>query len=78
MTRLVLAAVAMALVATTSADAGPRQKSHKPEARAWQSATVAARAYETANRPSWAGPNECFTDDGYGRFWPCSAGPCGR
>ena len=21
---------------------------------------------------------ECYTDDGYGRFWPCSGGPCGR
>ena len=70
MTRII-AAVAMALVATTSADAAPRNKSQKPEVRAWQSAPVAAR-------PSWAGPNECFTDDGYGRFWPCGAGPCGR
>lgn len=26
------------------------------------------------NRPYWANPNECFTDDGGGRFRPCSAG----
>jgi hypothetical protein len=26
------------------------------------------------NRPYWAAPNECFTDDGGGRFRPCSAG----
>ena len=25
---------------------------------------------------AWAGPNECFTDDGYGRYAPCS-GTCG-
>jgi hypothetical protein len=58
-------------------DAAAR-KSARPEARAVQSTPAAARAYEFANRPSWAGPNECFTDDGYGRFWPCSAGPCPR
>jgi hypothetical protein len=23
-------------------------------------------------RPAWAGPNECFTDEGYGRYVPCS------
>jgi hypothetical protein len=21
--------------------------------------------------PSWAGPNECWTDEGYGRYAPC-------
>lgn len=26
------------------------------------------------NRPYWANPNECFTDEGGGRFRPCSAG----
>ena len=22
--------------------------------------------------PAWAGPNECWTDEGYGRYAPCS------
>jgi hypothetical protein len=22
--------------------------------------------------PAWAGPNDCFTDEGYGRYAPCS------
>jgi hypothetical protein len=25
-------------------------------------------------RPAWAGPNECFTDEGYGRYTPCDIG----
>jgi hypothetical protein len=25
-------------------------------------------------RPIWAGPAECYTDEGYGRYWPCGAG----
>ena len=74
MTRIIIVAVAVAL-AGTGAEAAARRK---PEARSLQSAAVAARAYEVANRPSWAGPNDCYTDDGYGRFWPCSGGPCGR
>ena len=76
MTRIIIVAVAVAL-SGASADAAAR-KSARPEARALQSAPVAARGYAFANRPSWAAPGECFTDDGYGRFWPCSAGPCGK
>ena len=77
MTRLI-AAVAIALVATASADAAPRHKSQN--ARAWQSTAVAAHSWAPGFvrpvGPSWAGPNECFTDDGYGRYAPCS-GTCG-
>jgi hypothetical protein len=29
------------------------------------------------NRPYWAAPGECFTDDGGGRFRPCNAGDGG-
>jgi hypothetical protein len=24
--------------------------------------------------PPWAGPNQCFTDEGYGRYQSCDAG----
>jgi hypothetical protein len=24
--------------------------------------------------PPWAMPNECYTDEGYGRYTPCSLG----
>ena len=71
MTRIIIVAVALAL-SGTSAEAAAR-KSARPEARALQSAPVAARAYAFANRPSWAAPGECFTDDGYGRYRSCSA-----
>src|SRR5262245_40362536 len=73
-TRIIILAVAATLVATTGAQAAARKA---PKAQAWQTAAVAARPITPA-RPSWAGPNDCFTDDGYGRFWPCSGGPCGR
>ena len=35
-------------------------------------APVAGRALgDNQTGPIWRGPNECFTDDGYGRFTPC-------
>ncbi len=76
----IIAAVAIALVATASADAAPRNKSQN-EARAWQSTVVAAHSWAPGFvrpvGPSWAGPNECFTDDGYGRFCAVQRRPCG-
>jgi hypothetical protein len=26
------------------------------------------------SRPGWASPQQCFTDEGYGRFTPCDTG----
>ena len=37
-----------------------------------QSAPVMQPA--VANRPVWAAPQQCYTDDGYGRFLPCDVG----
>jgi hypothetical protein len=74
MIRVFLVMSAIVLVASTGADAAARKTS---KAGAWQTAAVAARAVTPA-RPAWANASECFTDDGYGRFWPCGAGPCGR
>ena len=74
MIRILIVTSAVVLLAGTGAEAAAR-KNAKPAG--WQTAAVAARTVMSV-RPSWAGPNDCFTDDGYGRFWPCGAGPCGR
>jgi hypothetical protein len=62
------------LVGSAGAEAAPRKNA---KAGGWQTAAVAAHAI-APTRPAWANANECFVDDGYGRFWPCSGGPCGR
>src|SRR4051794_20626450 len=31
-------------------------------------------AQATPNRPYWASPMECYFDEGYGRFTPCTGG----
>ena len=72
----IIIVVALAVAGASSADAATR-KSARPQAHALQTAVVAARPIAPA-RPSWAAAGECYTDDGYGRFWPCSGGPCGR
>jgi hypothetical protein len=37
-----------------------------------------APVYLRTPGPPWAMPNECFTDEGYGRFTPCDRGGRGR
>jgi len=72
MTRILI--VMFAITVSTGAEAAPR-KSAKMEA--WQTTVVAGRPMTPA-RPAWANPNDCFTDDGYGRFLPCSLACGGR
>jgi hypothetical protein len=57
-----------------SADAATRHKAkHHAQPPAARQAPVIPRDVST-NRPRWASPQQCFTDDGYGRFTPCEGG----
>jgi len=79
MTRtLLLAAVALSLIApAATADAASRQKhkrQHKESVRPVQQPYVYPwRAPVDLRRrgPPWAMPNECYNDEGYGRWTPC-------
>jgi len=65
---LAISAIAPASAATRHRDAGPSEP-YLTEA------PVAARASGyTQTGPVWRAPNECFTDEGYGRFGSCDAG----
>jgi len=82
---LAAAAISLALPAATTADAASRYKNkhyrhhyygaayapgyYGPGYRTWQ-APVQMRT----PGPIWAMPNECYTDEGYGRYTPCSLG----
>ena len=63
---LAVATIATSLIATlATADAASRHKRHHQDRMA---------SSHTSMRPvgpSWAGPNQCFTDEGYGRFSSC-------
>ena len=66
MTRLLaIASIAVSLASVTAADAASRHKHH---ARMAYSHVVMAPQVG----PIWSGPNQCWTDEGYGRYAPCS------
>ncbi len=74
MHRLALFAAAGIVIATMSpADAAAR---HKHKVRVAPAVTQRAPVMQPAfaNRPIWAAPQQCFTDEGYGRFVPCDVG----
>lgn len=76
MIKLLFAAVtALSLAGVSGADAAPK---HKRQPLRHHHAPVAyipaAPALMQTPRPIWAGPAECYTDEGYGRYWPCGAG----
>jgi hypothetical protein len=69
MTRILFAAAALTLVGIGAVQSAPRSKGR-------QGAGAPARLQGPVaipTRPAWAAPGECFTDDGYGRFRPCSS-----
>jgi hypothetical protein len=78
--RLALLALLAALVIGLSGVASANAARHKKvRAAAPPPAPVYAQpasrpATRPTNRPTWAAPQECLTDDGYGRFLPCAIG----
>lgn len=87
---LLLAATAISLIVpVATADAGSRHKHYRHHQGAWHGAGYYgpriyggprysggwnAPVYLRTPGPPWAMPNECYTDEGYGRFTPCSLG----
>jgi hypothetical protein len=75
---------ALAVGASVPASAATRHRTPAPTASSepyspyapyMTESAVAGRALgDNQIGPSWRGPNECFTDDGYGRFTSCDAG----
>jgi hypothetical protein len=63
---LIAVAAATALMGAASADAGSRHK----HARGYHAYPAYAHIPQVG--PIWAGPNQCWTDEGYGRYAVCS------
>jgi len=66
MHRILLTAALATVVAGTAAQAASRHKHHHRH-----QAYVAAQVAPARVGPVWAGPNQCFTDEGYGRYASC-------
>jgi len=77
-TKIILAVAALVIAGAGAADAAGKHK------RKWvrhhaPAAYMPASPYAIPGpRPIWAAPGQCFTDEGYGRYWPCGAGPATR
>jgi hypothetical protein len=72
MLKMMLAVVIVVSFANT-ADAANKRKRQKLYDAPVVSAPMKPYATRT-HGPRWAGPGECYTDEGYGRYWPCGAG----
>jgi hypothetical protein len=75
---LIAAVAALSLAGANSADAyhGKRHRMVRHHAPAFVYMQPAPTAYP-GPRPVWAAPGSCYTDEGYGRYRPCDAGPSG-
>lgn len=75
---LIAAAAAISLAAAGAADAKVKYKRYRVHHGApYAYVPVSPYAARTPG-PPWAQPWECYTDEGYGRYRPCSAGRSGR
>jgi hypothetical protein len=80
MFRIFIAALALlSLACAGPADAATKKKrTHHTASAPVMSAPAPLYPYRAQTPgPPWASPNECYTDEGYGRYWPCGAGKGG-
>jgi len=74
MFRVAIAVLAALLVTSLAADAAGKRKRQKVRHPAPVTYVPAAPSSQRTPGPPWAGPGECYTDDGYGRYVLCGAG----
>jgi len=77
--KLLIAVTALSLAGIGAADAAYKHKRHRV-ARHYPPAVYVpvdpyAAFYNHGPKPPWGAPQQCFTEEGYGRYWPCGAGP---
>lgn len=73
MLKIILAAVVAVSFAGLDVAHGATKKK-KQKVRAAAPVSYVAPANLRTPGPPWAGPGECYTDEGYGRYSPCGEG----
>ena len=68
-----LTVLSLACISTADAATKKKRAHHYPPAPTVVAAPGVPYFARTPG-PVWASPYECFTDEGYGRYWPCGAG----
>ena len=74
---LIAAAAALSFAATGAADAKAKHKRYRAYGVPYAHVPVSPYWARTPG-PPWAGPGECYTDEGYGRYAACGMGRGGR
>ena len=71
---LIAVVVTLSFMSLDAADAASKRKRQK--IRSYPPAVTVPMKSTVARPPgpSWAGPNDCYTDEGYGRYLQCGAG----
>ena len=75
---LVAAAAALSFAATGAADAKAKHKRYRAYYGVPYAHVPVSPYWARTPRPPWAGPGECYTDEGYGRYAACGMGRGGR
>jgi len=80
--KLMIAVAALSICGASLADAASQHKRHAKKYRHTHSAVVhrvpvmvEPASAQYPRRPPWAAPQQCFIEEGYGRFFPCGGGP---
>jgi len=71
---VIATAVALSFAGLDAAAAAGKKRHHKARATAPIGYVPNATASPRTPGPSWAGPNDCYTDEGYGRYLRCGGG----
>jgi hypothetical protein len=72
MNRILLVAITISLIGSVTADAASSKKRRYVYDQQYGPYGARKTPVDVRRRgPPWAMPNECFTDEGYGRWAPC-------
>ena len=71
---LIAVMAALSFAATGAADAKAKHKRHRAHYGTPYSYVPVLPYTARTPGPPWAAPWECYTDEGYGRYQPCSTG----
>jgi hypothetical protein len=74
MTRILITVIAALSLGIGGADAASKKKKVRHAAPAPAMSAPMAPYYARTPGPPWASPNDCYTDEGYGRYLRCGGG----
>lgn len=70
----ILIAVALSLATASAANANHKRHHARHYGGPAVAYVPASPYYVGGPRPIWGAPQQCFTDEGYGRYLPCGTG----